>query len=66
MAIDSEAKRASALSASTPDLLPIPDGTVDQGDRQTTIGMYRGILAGVAIAVKNVVSRIAIRIGINL
>jgi hypothetical protein len=37
--IDSRAKRASLLGVIW------PDGTIDQGDRQTTAGVYRGILA---------------------
>ena len=39
MAIDTRNKRDSFL-----DMLPIPDGTVDQGDRQQFLGSYPGIL----------------------
>ena len=39
MAIDSAAKRASVLDVF------IPDGTVDQADRQTALEVYGGILA---------------------
>ncbi len=43
MAIDSAVKRASVAG------FIIPDGTLDQGDRQTIAGMYRGILATAAV-----------------
>lgn len=52
MAIDSKSKRFSMLnfgSIST-DLLPNPDGTIDQGDRQHLLDLYSGVLAGVALA----------------
>lgn len=49
MAIDSLAKRNSVLAVST-NLLPIPDGTIAQSDRQTLLSTYGGILAGIAIA----------------
>ena len=39
MAVDSAVKRASIAR------FIIPDGTLDQGDRQTIAGMYSGILA---------------------
>jgi len=41
MAIDTAAKRASAIGL----LPPLPDGTIDQGDRQQASGLYRGITA---------------------
>jgi len=51
MAIDTAAKRASALSFfQLGCLLPIPDGTIGQGDRQHLAGFYSGILAGIAPA----------------
>jgi len=31
--------------------VPLPDGTVDQGDRQTLAGRYAGILAASPVAV---------------
>ncbi len=40
MAIDSKVKRASVLGTI------VPDGAFDQGDRQTILDIYRGILAG--------------------
>jgi len=47
MAIDTAAKRASASSDGMPfSTLVIPDGTIDQGDRQTIGDRYGGILAG--------------------
>ena len=48
MAIDTAAKRASALAFCLPIILvlPIPDGTVAQADRQHLLGCYGGILAG--------------------
>ena len=49
MALDSLIKRASALNFVGGRLLPPPDGTIDQGDRQTFVGFYSGILAEEAI-----------------
>jgi len=53
MAIDSAAKRYSAMQAFNPVAfhVPLPDGDVDQGDRQTLAGFYRGIPAGVLVLV---------------
>ena len=49
MAIDSATRRASVLGVSFVALaLIVPDGTIDQGDRQTISHQYSGILAGVA------------------
>lgn len=46
MAIDTAAKRASASSFDQPYLtLVIPDGTIDQANRQTIGDSYSGILA---------------------
>ena len=46
MAIDSVAKRASAILPGMPrPILPIPDGTIAQGDRQAAAWLYSGILA---------------------
>lgn len=42
MAIDTASKRVSALRKT----LPLPDGTIAQGDRQHIIWNYSGILAG--------------------
>ena len=47
MAIDTAAKRASAAGFGTFEEHIIPDGTLDQGDRQTMAGCYSGILAAV-------------------
>ena len=44
MAIDSLSKRNSVVSVQSM-ILPIPDSTIDQGDRQTLSHVYRGILA---------------------
>jgi hypothetical protein len=41
MAIDTLSKRVSALRQT----LPIPDGTMSQGDRQHVLWQYSGILA---------------------
>ncbi len=45
MAVDTAAKRASAMAFGMPLLgpLPIPDASVDQGDRQHLLGCYSGI-----------------------
>ena len=46
MAIDTAAKRASVLGfAFAPLLLVVPDGSIDQGDRQTIAHLYSGVLA---------------------
>lgn len=47
MAIDTAAKRGSAICVSMPwrPFLPLPDGVIDQGDRQAVPFMYSGILA---------------------
>ena len=46
MAVDTLAKRASALNAFRLGIgLPVPDGTVGDGDRQHLAGFYRAILA---------------------
>jgi len=46
MAIDSEAKRRSALAfGGFNRTLPAGDGTIDQGDRQHALWQWRGILA---------------------
>jgi hypothetical protein len=49
MAVDTEAKRMSLLGFGGEDLLPIPDGSIDQADRQTLLGLYGGILAESAV-----------------
>jgi hypothetical protein len=52
MAIDTAAKRASVLGfALVPLLLVPPDGVIDQGDRQTLLHLYSGVLAGAPPAV---------------
>jgi len=45
MAIDTNVKRGSMLTFSDESLLPIPNGAIDQGDRQTFLGLYSGILS---------------------
>lgn len=46
MAIDTAAKRFSMMSFGKPFLrLVPPDGSIDQGDRQTYAGLYGGVLA---------------------
>ncbi|MGB1304024.1 hypothetical protein [Pseudoalteromonas marina] len=66
MAIDTLAKRNSVLSIQSI-ILPIPDGTVGNGDRQTLLRRYSGILAGEVIAVLSKgIQAIQIRIGISI
>lgn len=50
MALDTALKRQSAIHHGCPwrGLLPIPDGTVDQVDRQVLAWLYSGISATVA------------------
>lgn len=46
--MDTRDKRSSAILHSLPwrGLFPLPDGAVNQADRQHTCNMYRGIAAG--------------------
>ena len=46
--LDTREKRASGVHVSLPwrGLLPLPDGTVSQADRQQTATFYAGIAAG--------------------
>lgn len=48
MPIDTAVKRGSAIDVSMPwrPFLPLPDGAINQGDRQAVPFMYSGILAG--------------------
>lgn len=57
MPVDTRSKRASALSALRSWILtpPLPDGTLDQGDRQHVAFMYSGILAAAAVIVERIV-----------
>ena len=50
MAVDTAAKRGSAINPGSPwrSHLPFPDGTIGQGDRQAVAFWYSGILAGAA------------------
>ena len=52
MAIDSRNKRSSAINVGSPwrGMLPAPDGTLNQADRQHVGLHYSGILAGGAAA----------------
>lgn len=52
MAIDTVSKRGSAISIGSPwrSRLPIPDGTIGQGDRQHAAFLYSGILAAAPVA----------------
>ena len=43
MAVDSERKRKSMLSFGSGDLLIVPDGTIEAGDRLTLLDLYFGI-----------------------
>lgn len=45
--MDTANKRASAVNVRCPwrGILPFPDSSIDQGDRQTVAFMYAGILA---------------------
>ena len=54
MAIDTAAKRASSTLFVVPSFAigVIPDGTIDQGDRQAVVWMYSGILAEAAVVVE--------------
>jgi hypothetical protein len=47
MPIDTEVKRRSAIACGLPHMtmFPVPDGALNQGDRQQAAAMYRAILA---------------------
>lgn len=66
MAIDTATKRASALNTFLGALPPLPDSTIDQGDRQTLLRCYSGILADTTATVINTLRKLAIDIGISL
>jgi hypothetical protein len=53
MALDTRSKRASSVGILLPFVLApvLPDGTIDQGDRQHTALSYSGILATAAVAI---------------
>lgn len=57
MAVDTRNKRASAISTTLPwrGLLPAPDGTIDEYDRQQVAFVYAGILAGEPIIVSSAI-----------
>lgn len=65
MAIDTLAKRNSVLSVNSY-ILPIPDGTIGQNDRQTLLRVYGGILAAAAVIVTKTLTKIQISIGIYI
>lgn len=44
MALDTRVKRLSMMNYVSKGLLPDPTGSFDQGDRQTLLNMYSGIL----------------------
>lgn len=61
--LDTVSKRASSVQLRKPWAIspPLPDGTIDQGDRQHIALTYSGILAGAAAAVTSQVSEWIIR-----
>lgn len=64
MAIDTAAKRVSATSFMAPGrILPFPDATIDQADRQTVAWAYGGILAAAAAVSAFLHEKISISIG---
>ena len=65
MAIDTLAKRNSVLSVNSY-ILPIPDGTIGDDDRQTLTSVYGGILADVAVIITRTITKIQISIGIQI
>lgn len=65
MAIDTLAKRNSVLMVST-ELLSIPDGAIGQGDRQSLLKNYSGILSGSVVAIVKYARKIPINIGLSI
>lgn len=62
MAIDTLAKRNSVISVNSI-ILPIPDGTIAQADRQTLLRVYGGILAAAAAVLEKLHEKISLSIG---
>lgn len=62
MAADTAQKRISAMNLKCPWRRSgvIPDGTIDQGDRQAAFRMYSGILAGAVLISELIHRRISI------
>ncbi len=56
MAIDTAAKRLSALNFGRGILLPFPDGTIDSGDKATLLNLYRGIALDPPVVAEAVVT----------
>ena len=54
MAIDTAAKRLSALNFGRGILLPAPDGTIDAGDKATLLNLYSGIALDPPVVVEAV------------
>lgn len=48
---DTATKRASAMNFGSGDLLPVPNNSIAQEDRQTMADMYGGILAGEPVVI---------------
>jgi len=66
MAVDTAAKRNSVLAIITR-LVPLPDSTISQSDRQALVEVYSGVLAGAAAPPSPFThERISIPIGIGL
>jgi hypothetical protein len=55
MAIDTDAKKASALSAITKGVYVVPSAMISEGDKQTISRLYSGILAGTLITAASLI-----------
>lgn len=68
MAVDTAAKRSSAINVGSPwrGLLPPPDGTVGQPDRQHVAFMYAGIEAEDPAPVVPTKSRMLLVLGVGM
>lgn len=65
MAINTLAKRNSVISVNSI-ILPIPDGTIAQADRQTVLRVYGGILAEALSSALSIITQNRILIGIGI
>ena len=67
MAIDTRNKRSSAIFIGSPwrGMLPLPDGTIGQADRQHAAFLYSGILAAIVSEQADTVYRRAFDEGIT-
>ena len=70
MAIDTENRRRSVIGVRTRgrwgrNLMPVPDGVIDAGDRRALAGLYNYDFSGTVILTEGVRPRLKIRVRIG-